>query len=634
MTRSPAWQAENRQYLAAALGVLTLRLVSDEKVEPAKTEWTSPEPPALLAMQEGFGLSDFERDILLLCAGVELDTSVARACAEAHGEPNRTWASFGLALSRLPEAHWSALSPAAPLRAHHLVSLSNLESLAVSALRIQERVLHALVGLDYLDPSIRPYSFPYRVSSDGFPRKSQDAAKMLARLWSETLEPRVTLHGHHRADLLAVGAAACAESGYQPIFLSGADLPTDAHECDKLITICQRENVLSPVGWVLDLIDTDESAHTSALRLINRVSTPMAILARQPLPNLALPRVDLAKYTVADREQIWCKALGEDVPTEELTRLAVQFDLSTDTVDAVVSECAADAGYGTVTTKSLWRGCQRHARPGIDAVAQRVETKARWDDLVLPAYQLAMLRQMIGHVRDRHLVLDQWGFGDLGGRGLGTSALFAGPSGTGKTLAAEVVAGELGLDLYRVDISRVVSKYIGETEKNLGRVFDAADAGGAVLLFDEADALFGKRSEVKDGLDRYANQEIGYLLQRIESYRGLAILTTNLKDALDHAFLRRLRFIVDFLFPDVQTRTNLWRVAFPATTPTHELDHDVLAQLSISGASIRNTAMFAAFLAADNGEAVTMKLVLGAARVEYAKLERQMTSAEIAGWDS
>ncbi len=227
-------------------------------------------------------------------------------------------------------------------------------------------------------------------------------------------------------------------------------------------------------------------------------------------------------------------------------------------------------------------------------------------------------------MRHRARVYDDWGFAEQSNRGLGLSALFAGPSGTGKTLAAEILANELRLDLFRIDLSAVVSKYIGETEKNLRRVFDAAEEGGAVLLFDEADALFGKRSEVKDSHDRYANVEISYLLQRMEAYRGLAILTTNMKEALDPAFLRRLRFVVQFPFPDQSQRAEIWRRIFPAKTPTDSLDLEKLSRLSISGGNIRNIALNAAFAAADADEPVRMPHLLGAARLEYEKLEKPL----------
>jgi SpoVK/Ycf46/Vps4 family AAA+-type ATPase len=243
-----------------------------------------------------------------------------------------------------------------------------------------------------------------------------------------------------------------------------------------------------------------------------------------------------------------------------------------------------------------------------------------------------MLREIAAHVRQRAKVYERWGFAQKCARGLGISALFSGASGTGKTLAAEVLADELQLDLYRIDLSQVVSKYIGETEKNLRRVFDAAEEGGAILLFDEADALFGKRSEVKDSHDRYANIEVSYLLQRMEAYRGLAILTTNRKDALDPAFLRRIRFIVQFPFPDVAERIEIWRRMFPAQTPVDGLEMAKLANLHVAGGNIRNIALNAAFLAADANEPVRMNHMLRAARTEYAKIEKPLTDAEIGGW--
>jgi SpoVK/Ycf46/Vps4 family AAA+-type ATPase len=254
---------------------------------------------------------------------------------------------------------------------------------------------------------------------------------------------------------------------------------------------------------------------------------------------------------------------------------------------------------------------------------------SQWEDLVLPEPERELLRQIAAHVRQRSKVYEEWGFAGKGKRGLGISALFAGASGTGKTMAAEVLAGQLGLDLYRIDLSSVVSKYIGETEKNLRRLFDAAESGGVVLLFDEADALFGKRSEVKDSHDRYANIEVSYLLQRMESYRGLAILTTNLKSALDTAFLRRIRFVVQFPFPDAAQRAEIWSRIFPSDTPVEDLDTTRLARLDIAGGNIRNIALNGAFLAADSGEPVMMKHLLAAAKSEFTKLERPLSDSEM-----
>ena len=244
----------------------------------------------------------------------------------------------------------------------------------------------------------------------------------------------------------------------------------------------------------------------------------------------------------------------------------------------------------------------------LDDLAQRIEPVASWDDLVLPEPQLAILRQIAAHVRQRLRVYEDWGFADKSARGLGISVLFSGESGTGKTMAAEVLANELRLDLYRIDLSSMVSKYIGETEKNLRRVFDAAEDSGAILLFDEADALFGKRSEVKDSHDRYANIEVSYLLQRMEAYRGLAILTTNLKNALDHRLSAppALRRAIPVSGP-AAARTDLARRISARRRHSMRIDHAKLARLNVAGGNIRNIALNAAFLAAESAQPVACR---------------------------
>ena len=277
----------------------------------------------------------------------------------------------------------------------------------------------------------------------------------------------------------------------------------------------------------------------------------------------------------------------------------------------------------------MWQAARMQTRARLSEIAQRIEPTATWEDLVLPETEKKVLLQITAAQRQRNKVHHQWGFWRRGARGLGCSALFAGPSGTGKTLSAEILAGELQLDLYRIDLSQIVNKYIGETEKNLRRVFDAAEDSGAVLLFDEADALFGKRSEVKDSRDRYANIEVSYLLQRMEAYQGLAILTTNMKSVLDTAFLRRLRHVVQFPFPDPAQRTELWRRVFPADTPMEGFDPVRLSQLALAGGNIRNIALAAAFLAADAEEPVRMEHLYDAARSEYAKLDKPFPEHEL-----
>jgi SpoVK/Ycf46/Vps4 family AAA+-type ATPase len=322
----------------------------------------------------------------------------------------------------------------------------------------------------------------------------------------------------------------------------------------------------------------------------------------------------------------------------QIEQLVTQFDLVPPDIAAA---CVAAAGYQIENRPRdavpalagvLWQRCRVGARPRLEALAQRIETQVTWDDLILPPRQQSALQEIAMQVRQRGQVYEDWGFRRQHSRGLGITALFAGSSGTGKTLAAEVLASELRLDLYHIDLSSVVDKYIGETEKNLRQIFDAAEAGGVILLFDEADALFGKRSEVKDSHDRHANIEVSYLLQRMEQYRGLAILTSNLKDALDEAFLRRLRFVVEFPFPDAAERAAIWARVFPANTPTDGLDYARLARLNVAGGSIRNIALNATFQAAEAGAPVSMVHILQAAQREYEKLQRPLTDVETRDW--
>jgi len=363
---------------------------------------------------------------------------------------------------------------------------------------------------------------------------------------------------------------------------------------------------------------------------------------------------DVPRATSTEQVQIWKEALGAAASALDgrVETLVSHFSLSASNIHAAVAQALPPSDGASAVAlgpndpgphsrpetsardlaTALWNACRVQARPRLDGLAERIEPSATWDDLVLPGQQKQLLGTIALHVRQRTKVYQSWGFASKGSRGLGISALFAGPSGTGKTMAGEVLANELRLDLYRIDLSQVVSKYIGETEKNLRRVFDAAEEGTAILLFDEADALFGKRSEVKDSHDRYANIEVSYLLQRMEAYRGLAVLTTNRKNALDAAFLRRIRFVVEFPFPEAAQRAEIWRRVFPGQTPTEGLRIDRLARLNAAGGHIRNIAMGAAFLAADADEPVRMSHLLCAARCEFAKLERPLTDSETAGW--
>jgi len=391
-----------------------------------------------------------------------------------------------------------------------------------------------------------------------------------------------------------------------------------------------------------DDVDSTDSAREMAVnKFIECVNGVLIISSqrRRQIGQVSIISYDVHKPTANEQNHIWKESL--ETPSSKLDNaiegLVTQFNLSANSIRSTCAEVSGlispeDEHQENDLKDIMWDICRVHARQFMGDLAQRIDPVATWDDLVLPEVQRQILREISVHLRQRAKVYDQWGFATKSSNGLGISTLFAGSSGTGKTMAAEVLANELRLDLYRIDLSQVVSKYIGETEKNLRKVFDAAEKGGTILLFDEADALFGKRSEVRDSHDRYANIEVSYLLQRMEAYRGLAILTTNMKDAIDPAFLRRIRFIVQFPFPDVKQRIEIWKHIFPADTPTEGLDMNNLARLNVAGGNIRNIALYAAFLAAEAEEPVRMTHLMQAARAEYIKMERPLTDSEIGGW--
>lgn len=603
-------------------------------------------PLALDALRRAFSLSRFECEVLLLCAGVELDGAFPALCAAAQGDLRRTAPTFGLALAALPDAHWSALAPDGALRRWRLVDVGDGPMLTASPLRLDERILHFLVGLSYLDDRlaglVEPATTPARL-----PESYRGLADRIAACWSAEAAsggwPVVELCGPENAAKRGIAATACAALGLKPYTLSAGAVPAAPPERETVTRLWQREAVLSGAALLLDAEDGEmPDGGQSARAFVERLGGPTVIATRDRLPIRSRPLLylDVPPLSADEQRSLWRVALHEYGPAlnGQVDTLVTHFDLGLGDIEAASRQAlhALPIGGAVETLQALppilWEACRAQARPRLDDLAQQIEPVADWDDLVLPRAQRQLLTDVVAHVRQRSTVYEAWGLGQQGQRGLGISALFAGPSGTGKTMAAEVLGRTLDLDVWRVDLSAVVSKYIGDTERRLRRVFDAAESGGVILLFDEADALFGRRSEVKDSHDRYANIEVSYLLQRMEAYRGLAILTTNLKPALDPAFLRRIRFVVEFPFPDAAQRAEIWRRAFPPATPTDGLDVEKLARLSVTGGNIRNIALNAAFLAADAGQPVRMAHLLRAARVECAKLERPPVDAEVRGW--
>ena len=599
------WSEANQRYLVTQFARLKARLAGEESIAEQASVVDSraalPAPAAIDRLVHNFGLSPFERDVLLLCAGAEMDSKLASLCATAQGNAQHTYATFSLALALLNGPHWSALAPTSPLRRWRLIATTDEKSLVDTRLRIDERVLHFLAGVNYLDTRLEPL-----LRSRAQAAAMADAQLGIANSALETLRGRdapysiIQLIGNDRDGQSDTAAAVAAGLGLQLHCLRAEDIPSGVHEVDAFGVLWQRESALLTSALLIECGDGAKSV--PVLALAERLGGLLFIASQEPfqLSGTTL-RFTINKPDATDQRHLWEQVLGSAALklNGALDGVSSQFRLSAQSILTTGAEIRTVIAVSNAPDETLWQACRALGRRSLDDLAQCVEPVSRWDDLILPEPQKAILLQVAAHVRNRLKVCEDWGFARKSARGLGLSTLFAGESGTGKTMAAEVLANELHLDLYRIDLSSVVSKYIGETEKNLRKVFDAAEDCGAILLFDEADALFGKRSEVKDSHDRYANIEVSYLLQRMEAYSGLAILTTNMKTSLDTAFQRRLRFVVQFPFPDTEQREAIWRSVFPQATPTHELNYRKLAQLQVAGGSIRNIALNAAFLAAD-----------------------------------
>ena len=605
-------------------------------------------PPAIEGCVYLFGLNRFQRDLLLLCLAAELTPSLESLFAAAQNDANRRFPTLSLALglfTSTPEAElaaYASVMPGSALRRFRLITLgaagATVGPLSTWALQLEERVAGVLLGLPWPDERVGELiQLVPKVPTS----TDHDVLAERIRGWIQADGPGpwpvVQLTGQASDGRVAVAHQLCAGLGLRLHRLDLARLLALGERAAALEGL-EREAILSRMAFYLEAEEPLTREAAAVLdEVVDRVRALLVVGARErrtcARPTIA---VELPNPNAADRVRLWRQALAGlphcfDAAVE---RLIEQLDLGPEAIARAVAtaESLARRRDGTdprITAEELREACQRQIRQQLDGLVTCVAPCHTWDDLVLPGDLLEHLHEIGQQVVNRVTVYEDWGFGEKLNRGRGVTALFAGPSGTGKTLAAEILAHELGLSLFRIDLSMVVNKYIGETEKNLRRVFDAAEQGGAILFFDEADAIFGKRSEVKASHDRYANLEISYLLQRMEDYSGLAILATNLKSHLDESFLRRLRFLVDFPFPDARLREAIWRRMFPPRTISRGLDFAALARMEITGGNIRTIAVNAAFLAAAAGVPVGTEHVMRAARREYRKLDKLIVPSEI-----
>lgn len=615
-------------------------------------------PAALDVLTQIFGLSSFDRNILMLCLAPEIDPAFERLYAYVQDDILRKYVTFHLALSLFAADPDSELFlkhgflPEAPLFKFELVHRENPSHLsynqASSPLRIDPRIADYLQGINRLDERVADILKPLpRVESltPSYEEIVHTLRRLIETTNTQSSLPVINFTGPARTGKRNVAARLCDTLGIELLRLNPKELHFSGLNGTDIVPVLERECMLLPTALYIDtseMEDSNDPAEPLVNTLMDRLNTFFMISSaklwrcERKVLNIPIPKLN-------GKEQflLWKQMLNthEICLDGEIGGIVEQFDFESDMIAETITAaktraCIRDDKISDVILDDIWTACREQSQNDLDGLAQRIIPCYGWEDIVLPKETFEQLKDIANQVTHRALVYEKWGFGAKLSRGRGISALFSGSSGTGKSMAAEILANHLKLDLYRIDLSAVVSKYIGETEKNLRRVFDAAEQSGAILFFDEADALFGKRTEVKDSHDRYANIEINYLLQRMEDYRGLAILATNMKSLLDQAFLRRLRFHVEFPFPDTEYRRKIWQKVFPFKAAVGDLDYHFLERFEIPGGNIRNIALNAAFLAADDGKVIGTSHILRAAKQEYAKIDKMVLESEFGSYYS
>jgi hypothetical protein len=665
--------AEVRRLLDQPPGVPTFSAVTPpEDVVPHGQE----APNCLRRLADSFGLDDFDLSVILVSLAPELDLRYERLYAYLQDDVTKRRPSVDLALNILCSTAGERVArrvhfdSRAPLIRHGLVEVlpdpAGIQPpLLARYLKLDDRIVRELLGHPALDDRLAPFC-----TLERHPRSwtdlplDPDVSQVLPHLVREALSRsrplRLYFEGRRHSGKRSA-AAALAETAGRKLLVADFDRIGETKESfDRVIPLLFREALLLDAVLYLTGLSTlrpDERAVPERALLNALADHPgVVVLAGGepwlPTANAALT-VTIVRFQIPDfleRCACWRASLGQHgftLPESALGQLSARFRLTAGQIDEAVAlavhqghwRAAQTAGDGAeptdpdeppvVSLDDLYAAARAECGHDLAKLARKIPIRASFDDIVLPQDQLAQLREMCEQARYRQIVYGEWGFERKLSGGKGLNVLFTGSPGTGKTMAAEVIARELALDLYRIDLSQVVSKYIGETEKNLDRIFRAAENSNAILFFDEADALFGKRSEVRDSHDRYANIEIAYLLQKMEDYSGISILATNLRQNLDDAFVRRLQGIIELPFPDEDNRRGIWERSFPSETPVgNDVAFDLLArEVPLAGGSIRNMAVAAAFYAAAETNPVGMTHLARAARREYQKLGRTWTGA-------
>jgi hypothetical protein len=629
------------------LQALDYELAELEKKRRARIDATVglAEELPLMRLSRVAGLSPTEERVMWIALAAEVSPPVRHVLRYLANEPERAQLDIGLlevlvySSSDVRPRLLEELTPESRLNAYRIIETSpspHNRTFMRRLIRIEPRVVelaHGVLGLDRsLTRSTRlvsPKQLDDLIVSDDLRAKTNG---LLAQ--SVAHGPGVLLSGRAGAGRRSLLVSAALSLGFDTLLVDCGALAADADAFEHDVAGVFREAMLLnaiPVFLGIDSLAVEGQADTRGVRLNRALSSwPGAFAATsgtsESVPiglDRGLVRISVPAPTEGERIQLWKRELQAVAkPDLDYGYVAGRYAATGGTIirAAASARAIASARGGQVTDDDIHEGL-RSVSDEQFALGKRVTRRQRWEDVVLPQDILDTLKEFVARVRHRKQVYEEWGFAEKMARGLGVSALFSGPPGTGKTMVAGIIADELGLDLYQIDLSRVVSKYIGETEKNLGRLFDAAETGHAILLFDEADSLFAKRGEVKSSVDRYANLEVNYLLQRMEAFDGITILTTNLAASLDDAFRRRLSIKLEFPLPEADEREKLWQSMLPAKAVSKELDLKTLAQrFEMSGGYIRNAVLRAAFLAAAENRSIQYVDLKRAAELEYSSM--------------
>jgi hypothetical protein len=607
--------------------------MSDDFIDTLRERALRPPPSALQRLRIALELGDFEQQLVMLAFALETDADVAPLIARACGKRELAGVPLALAHVVLQTEDWLATSPLAPLRRWHVLEAAGPAPRALLQLRLADNVTDAMLGLAGLDPALVPFAAPLTLLGSAPVELVQELAEALAQRGPDGLSPVIVAQWPGG---LRTAAAVVEKLGLKPYRLDAVRLVAAGDRLPTLQRLWERDLALQPALPIVEQ-PADPDVVGALAEFCSGLASHVVVLGDVAPAGVRRDthRLPRGRAAQSDTVALWRTALGAAACARlngSVERAAAHFDLEPNAITTVAARVRAaieGAADEAAAERSLWAACGQASWPEPGPLASVFQPGASWADLVLPAAVQEDLLAIVRHVRHAATVFDKWGFAAASTRGRGLLALFAGPSGTGKTLAAEVIAAELQLPLVKADFSQLQSKWVGETPKLVGRLFDQLESGGAVLLIDEADGLIGRRGTVVEAHDRHANVEVAYFLQRLEAFRGLAILTTNLKSAIDEAFFRRFRFVVDFPVPGPAERATIWRGVFPPDAPRQDLDAELLARLPLTGGAIRNVALNAAFLAADNGEPITHAHVVAALRVEYRKLERSPAEIDI-----